>query len=84
VGQNDKAIAILNRQQQLSTQRYVPPVEVAGAFSALGDPDHAFQWLKRAVEDRASALVYLKVDRAYDSIRGDPRFAQLLQQTHLN
>lgn len=83
-GQKDKAVAIVNRQQQLAAQRYIPPVEIAAVYGSLGDSDHAFQWLNRAVEDRASGLVYLKVDRAYDSLRGDPRFAQLLQQTHLN
>lgn len=83
-GQNDKAITIVNRQQKLATQRYIPPVEIAAVYSALGDTDHAFQWLNRAVEDRSSALVYLNIDRAYDAIRGDPRFAQLLQQVHLN
>jgi DNA-binding winged helix-turn-helix (wHTH) protein/TolB-like protein/Flp pilus assembly protein TadD len=82
--ENDKAITIVNRQRQLAAQRYIPPVEVAAVYSALGDTDHAFQWLERAVEDRSSALVYLNVDRAYDSIRGDPRFAKLLQQVHLN
>ncbi len=82
--QNDKAITIVDRQQQLSGQRYIPPVEVAAVYSALGDSDHAFQWLNRAVEDRSSALVYLNIDRAYDAIRGDPRFAQLLRKVHLN
>jgi DNA-binding winged helix-turn-helix (wHTH) protein/TolB-like protein/lipopolysaccharide biosynthesis regulator YciM len=82
--QNDKAITIVDRQQQRSGQRYIPPVEVAAVYSALGDSDHAFQWLNRAVEDRSSALVYLNIDRAYDAIRGDPRFAQLLRKVHLN
>jgi DNA-binding winged helix-turn-helix (wHTH) protein/TolB-like protein/Flp pilus assembly protein TadD len=83
-GQKDKAIAIVNHQQQLAAERYIPPVEIAQVYSALGDSDPAFEWLKRAVEERASGVVYLKVDRAYDPLRGDPRFAQLLQQIHLN
>jgi hypothetical protein len=83
-GRKDKAIAIVNHQQHLAAHRYIPPMEIAAVYSALGDSDPAFEWLNRAVEERASGLVYLKVDRAYDSLRGDPPFAQLLQQIHLN
>lgn len=83
-GQRDNAIAIVNHQQQLAAQRYIPPVEIAAVYSALGNSDSAFEWLNRAVKERASGVVYLKVDRAYDSLRGEPRFAQLLQQIHLD
>jgi DNA-binding winged helix-turn-helix (wHTH) protein/TolB-like protein/Tfp pilus assembly protein PilF len=82
-GKNDQATQILNELLQLSTQQYVPPAEVADTFAALGRKDEAFQWLDKAFDERASALVYLKVAQVYDPLRSDPRFQELLKRLHL-
>lgn len=37
-------------------------------------------WLERACETRSGLLVYLKVEPMFDSIRGEPRFAALMQR----
>jgi tetratricopeptide (TPR) repeat protein len=51
---------------------------LARAHAALGNRDHAIHWLERALRERSSAIAYLQVEPAYDSLRGDPRFVQLL------
>jgi DNA-binding winged helix-turn-helix (wHTH) protein/TolB-like protein/Flp pilus assembly protein TadD len=82
-GKNDQATQILNELLQLSTKQYVPPAEIADTFAALGRKDDAFQWLNKAYDERAAALVYLKVAQVYDPLRSDPRFQELLKRLHL-
>ena len=56
----------------------------AGALSSyyarLGEPEQAFLWLDRAVEQRAPWLVYAEVTPVYDNLRADPRFATILKR----
>jgi hypothetical protein len=47
------------------------------AMEALGRRDEAFRELARAVEENSAALYILDVDPQMDSLRGDPRFAEL-------
>jgi serine/threonine-protein kinase len=59
--------------------KYVAADDIAAVHIGLGETDHAFAWLRRACEERATALVNLKVDPAFDGLRGDRRFADLLR-----
>ena len=82
-GQKEQATQILNELLQLATRQYMPPAEIAATYTALGRNDEAFTWLNKAYDERAAALVYLKINRDYDPIRGDARFQDLLQRMHL-
>ena len=82
-GKRDQALQIVSELQQLSKSQYVSPGEIGAVYAALNQPDQAFQWLDNAYADRTSALIYLRVDRVYDSLRSDPRFAQLLRKMNL-
>ena len=57
--------------------------QVAGVFAWRGEHDTAFEWLQRAVSQQDAGLQYLKYDPALRSLRGDPRYLQLLRQLHL-
>jgi hypothetical protein len=59
------------------------PLLLAEVFTALEDRDAAFEWLNRAYEDRRYWLVYLKSDPAFDLLRDDPRFAELVARMGL-
>ena len=52
------------------------------AYIGLGDTDSSFALLERAFTQHSTALSSLKVNPAYDSLRGDPRFEQLLRRAH--
>ena len=58
------------------------PSEVAEAYALLGDRDQTFVWLNKAYETR-EGLYYLKVYPPWDSIRSDPRYAELLRRIGL-
>jgi hypothetical protein len=64
-------------------QRYIPPYFVAFLYARLGDKDQAFEWLEKGYEDRGPFLSALRVDPAFDNLRSDPRYADLLRRVGL-
>jgi eukaryotic-like serine/threonine-protein kinase len=65
----------------LSAKDY-KPVAVAICYVLLGDKDRAFEWLDRAYDQRDN-LNFIKVNPTWDSIRSDPRYADLLRRMGL-
>jgi TolB-like protein/Tfp pilus assembly protein PilF len=54
---------------------------IVAVFKAeLGDVDGAFAELERSLEKRESHIVMVKSDPRFDSLRGDPRFQDLLNR----
>ncbi|MGQ0643666.1 MAG: tetratricopeptide repeat protein, partial [Gemmatimonadaceae bacterium] len=47
---------------------------VAPALYVAGDSAGAIEWLEAAYRQRHPELMRINADRAYDSMRGDPRF----------
>ena len=56
---------------------------VASDYCWLGEKDEAFRWLDRAFRERRFYLVFLKAEPAFDPLRSDPRFANLLRRVGL-
>jgi tetratricopeptide (TPR) repeat protein len=77
-GRRDEARAILNELQR--TTQFVSPGELAVLYVALGERDQAFQSLERAYAEHDIQLQYLKVEENFDSLRGDPRFQDLVRR----
>jgi tetratricopeptide (TPR) repeat protein len=80
-GQREKALAILNKLK--TTKDYVSPAELAILYIGLGDKEGAFQELERAYGAHDLQMQYLKVEPHYDSLRSDPRFADLMHRVGL-
>ncbi len=57
-----------------------PPNVVAASFAELGEKDKAFALLNKLYENRDSSVIGIKADPRFDSLRGDPRFADLLRR----
>jgi TolB-like protein/Flp pilus assembly protein TadD len=62
---------------------YVSPLDFARAYAQVGQADAAFEHIAAAFVDRAPGLVFLQVDRAWDAIRHEPRFAAAVQRVGL-
>jgi tetratricopeptide (TPR) repeat protein len=75
---------LLEQLKERSRQTYVQPSLMASIYLGLGQKDQAFDWLQKAYEDRSAGLVYLKIDPAFDNIRSDPRFIDLLRRVGLS
>jgi TolB-like protein/DNA-binding winged helix-turn-helix (wHTH) protein len=52
-------------------------------YARLGDIDMALDSLQRSYEQRVFFVNFIKVEPAYDSLRPDPRFANLVQRMGL-
>jgi hypothetical protein len=61
----------------------VSPADVARQHARLGAHDEAAALFVQAVADRAPGLVMLDVDRAWDTMRNDPRFTALRSRVGL-
>jgi tetratricopeptide (TPR) repeat protein len=61
----------------------IDPRIIAQTYVALGDKEQALAWLEKAYAAHSNELVALKVSPSYDSLRGDPRFADLLHRVGL-
>lgn len=63
---------------------HVPPLAIGRIYAALGDADAAFEWLELAYQTRSTGMLTLGVEPAFDPLRGDPRFADLLRRIGLH
>jgi len=52
-------------------------------YGTLGEHDLALEWLRRAVEEHVPATMMMNVDPAFESLRADRRFAELLFEVGL-
>lgn len=56
---------------------------IATLYADLGDNDQAFRWLNVAYQEREWHLISLKTDFAFDPLRSDPRFIDLIRKVGL-
>lgn len=57
--------------------------QIAEVYAYRGDPDRAFAWLNRAYERHDGGLGMFKTDLLLKSLRGDPRYVELLRRMNL-
>jgi TolB-like protein len=83
-GERAPALAALDELKALSTQRYVPPYNLAMVYNGLGHDDETLNWLERAYEARDVILsAFITVDPNWDRLRANPRFAAILEGMNL-
>jgi TolB-like protein/DNA-binding winged helix-turn-helix (wHTH) protein/Tfp pilus assembly protein PilF len=83
-GVRGEALKILNQLQAESQKRYVSPYSFALVYLGLHDRENAFKWLEKALAERASGLLNVKMDPTLDELHADPRFDALLNRMHLD
>jgi hypothetical protein len=64
-------------------QRYIPRILMVYVYGVLGDNDRAFAWLEKAYEEHDTSMPSLKVFVAWDPLRSDPRFAEMIRRVGL-
>ena len=78
-GKKAEARAVLDKLKQKSRQEYISAVYIALVYAGLAEKDEAFAWLEEGYKERAFQMQGLKSDPRWDSLRTDPRFADLLR-----
>ncbi len=82
-GKRREALDMVNKLQELSRRTYVDPKYIADIYVGLGEKDIAIIWLEKAYEQHSPVIAGLRVNWRYDSIRSDPRFADLIRRAGL-
>jgi len=82
MGNRDEARKLLQRMVDLSKRRFISEYDFAMAYSGW-DSEQSLAWLEKAYTGRVGLLVYLKVDGAFDDLRSDPRFQDLLRRLNI-
>jgi len=71
-------------QQEQAKRIYVDPAWIAGQYALLGEKDLAFVWLEKAYTEKSGFIgSNLKIHPFFDSLRSDPRYADLLKRMGL-
>jgi len=76
-----KRFAALEEEQ--ARRIYIDPAWIASRHAELGEKDLAFTWLEKAYAEKSGFLLYIKVLPRFDSLRSDPRYAELLKRMGL-
>jgi serine/threonine-protein kinase len=82
-GRRREAEQALESLHALSQKRYVSAFPMAFVNAGLDEKEKVFEWLEKAYEERAGVLVYLNVETAFDSLRSEPRFQDIVRRMKL-
>jgi TolB-like protein/Flp pilus assembly protein TadD/class 3 adenylate cyclase len=83
LGKRSEAMAILGELKERYARRESLAMYIAAVYTGLGDKDQAFAWLERDFQARTGMLNVIIFRPPYDTLRDDPRFADLLQRMGL-
>jgi pentatricopeptide repeat protein len=82
-GRRSDALRLLAELKQRRKVGYIPAGAFVNAYLGLGDTEQTFYWLEQAYREQSNILQFLKTHPYFDSIRGDPRFADLIRRVGL-
>lgn len=77
-GDHRKALAIVGELREVSKNRYINPYLYAVVYAGLGDREHTLASLEEAFQQRASSMIWLRVEPQFKALKDDRRFQDLL------
>lgn len=81
-GDVEEAAKVLAQLENLydATPREATGQDLAKVYAGLEEKDKAFEWLEKDYKDRSGDLPYVSWHPAFDSLRDDPRYEDLLRR----
>lgn len=83
MGKKAEGFEMLKVLREKSKQQYISPFRFALIYIGVGDKDKAFAELEKGYQDHSPECEYLTYEPAYDSIRSDQRFTDLVKKVGL-
>ncbi len=83
-GRTQQANHALQKLKELDQVQLLDPMVMVSASIGIGNNDQAIAWLEKAYAQRSNKMVGIKVDPAYDPLRKDQRFQDLLRRVGLD
>jgi TolB-like protein/DNA-binding winged helix-turn-helix (wHTH) protein/Tfp pilus assembly protein PilF len=77
----EDALTLLSDLKTAAVPGRTHTTEIASVYAALGDKNHAFEWLDKGYDERFNPGVLLRP--GFDSLRSDPRFRDLQRRIGL-
>lgn len=82
-GKRAEARKVIVELEKLAKQKYVSPYFFAVIYAGLGERDQTFAWLEKAFQERHQLMTLIGAEPLFDSVRSDPRFAELVRRVGL-
>ena len=82
-GDADRARELLAELEVFRQTAYVSPASSAMIFVGLGENEAAIDALEEGIRERAFLTPFLAIDKTWDPLRSNPRFAKLIDRVGL-
>lgn len=82
-GRRAEASKILKELEEKYNNRESTAVPLAVLYAGLGDKNQAFAWLEKAVQQRTGDVYDITWFSAFDDLRSDPRYTDLVRRMGL-
>jgi hypothetical protein len=69
--------------KKLAAKPYPSHMDVASVYFALGEKDHAFEWLGRGADERDPFIVRMTPNPTFENVRSDPRFQKVVARFNI-
>jgi adenylate cyclase len=83
MGRKGDARRLLKQAEGGYAEEHLSPYFFAAVLVLTGDKEGGFRWLQRAYDEHDSGLGSLYIDPDLESIRGDPRYLEMLRKVGL-
>lgn len=80
MGRQAEAREVLEELTRISKNAYVDGYHFATIHLALGDHERALDALEEAFDENSTSMGFLRMDPAFDPLRSEPRFQELLRR----
>ena len=82
-GRRDEALQILENLKERARSRYVPSYWIAVIYNGFKDREQTVTWMRKALDERSSWLVWSNIEPRFAWLRDDPDFAALMKAMKL-
>ena len=79
-GNKAAAMDALHSLEKLETIKYIDTYLKAIVYSGLGDKDKALTELEKALQNRSTWIIWMKVEPKFASLHSEPRFQDILHR----
>ncbi|HLF30929.1 MAG TPA: winged helix-turn-helix domain-containing protein [Xanthomonadales bacterium] len=80
LGRRKEARTVLDELLKLSSQKYVPPYALALVYNALDEPEQAYAWLARGIDEKDPRVTFVKVEPKWNNLRATPEFIDIMRR----
>ncbi len=82
-GKRAEAVEVVERMKAQEQRNFASPFGIAIVYCGLGEKDQALAWLEQAYQERDPHLPETNVEPAFDSLRSDAHFKDLVRRSSL-